>query len=379
MPEALDRIADLVRRVDCPVQVDGGIKHDNARAVVRRRRPPARRRLGDLRLRGPDAHLQAARRSPAVTPLELALDLAERGRGTTHPNPVVGAVVERDGEVVGEGWHERKGEAHAEVHALRAAGERARGATLYVSLEPCSHHGATPPCTDAVIEAGIARVVIGARDPTPGRDGIARLACGRDRGRARRLVRGATAERGLAHLGLTRSAVRHLQGGDHARRSRRRAGVTLGDRRGVAPARPRAACRLRRGRRGHGHRPRRRPTARRARRPRPAPAAAARLRLRAAAPRLRARAALGIARDGAGRPRRRGRAVAPAGGRPDARDVVPRARASSTSCCSSSLRRSPAPGHAGRAISQSRFRCRASRPRRVGDDVLLEAYVHEPL
>jgi diaminohydroxyphosphoribosylaminopyrimidine deaminase / 5-amino-6-(5-phosphoribosylamino)uracil reductase len=110
-----------------------------------------------------------------VTPLELALHLAERGRGTTHPNPIVGAVVEREGEVVGQGWHERKGEAHAEVHALGAAGERARGATLYVSLEPCSHHGATPPCTDAVIEAGIARVVIGARDPTPGRDGIARL------------------------------------------------------------------------------------------------------------------------------------------------------------------------------------------------------------
>ena len=111
-----------------------------------------------------------------MTLLDLALDLAERGRGTTHPNPVVGAVVESGGEVVGEGWHERKGEAHAEVHALRAAGDRARGATLYVSLEPCSHHGATPPCTDAVIEAGIARVVIGARDPTPGRDGIARLA-----------------------------------------------------------------------------------------------------------------------------------------------------------------------------------------------------------
>jgi diaminohydroxyphosphoribosylaminopyrimidine deaminase / 5-amino-6-(5-phosphoribosylamino)uracil reductase len=110
-----------------------------------------------------------------MTLLGRAIELAERGRGTTHPNPIVGAVVERDGEVVGEGWHERKGEAHAEVIALGAAGDRARGATLHVSLEPCSHHGATPPCTDAVIEAGIARVVIGAGDPTPGRDGIARL------------------------------------------------------------------------------------------------------------------------------------------------------------------------------------------------------------
>jgi diaminohydroxyphosphoribosylaminopyrimidine deaminase/5-amino-6-(5-phosphoribosylamino)uracil reductase len=107
--------------------------------------------------------------------LDRALELAERGRGTTHPNPVVGAVVVRDDEVVGEGWHERRGAPHAEVHALRSAADRARGATLYVSLEPCSHHGATPPCADAVIEAGVARVVIGAGDPTPGRDGIERL------------------------------------------------------------------------------------------------------------------------------------------------------------------------------------------------------------
>jgi diaminohydroxyphosphoribosylaminopyrimidine deaminase/5-amino-6-(5-phosphoribosylamino)uracil reductase len=107
--------------------------------------------------------------------LDRALELAERGRSTTHPNPVVGAVLVRDDEVVGEGWHERRGEPHAEVHALRSAADRARGATLYVSLEPCSHHGATPPCADAVIEAGVARVVIGADDPTPGRDGIERL------------------------------------------------------------------------------------------------------------------------------------------------------------------------------------------------------------
>ena len=80
--------------------------------------------------------------------LERALELAERGRGTTHPNPVVGAVVVRDGEVVGEGWHERKGGPHAEVVALEAAGEAARGATMYVTLEPCSHHGQTPPCVD---------------------------------------------------------------------------------------------------------------------------------------------------------------------------------------------------------------------------------------
>jgi diaminohydroxyphosphoribosylaminopyrimidine deaminase / 5-amino-6-(5-phosphoribosylamino)uracil reductase len=99
--------------------------------------------------------------------LERALELAERGRGTTHPNPVVGAVVIREGEVVGEGWHERKGGPHAEVVALKAAGEAARGATLYVTLEPCRSWGQTPPCTDAVREAGIAKVVAGALDPNP--------------------------------------------------------------------------------------------------------------------------------------------------------------------------------------------------------------------
>ena len=88
--------------------------------------------------------------------LQRALELAERGRGTTHPHPVVGAVVAQGDEIVGEGWHERKGGPHAEVVALRAAGEAARGATLYVTLEPCDHHGTTPPCVDAILAAGIA-------------------------------------------------------------------------------------------------------------------------------------------------------------------------------------------------------------------------------
>ena len=99
--------------------------------------------------------------------LERAFELAERGRGTTQPNPVVGAVLVRDGDVVGEGWHQRKGEAHAEAHALAAAGDRAGGATLYVTLEPCASWGSTPPCARAVIDAGISKVVIGTRDPNP--------------------------------------------------------------------------------------------------------------------------------------------------------------------------------------------------------------------
>jgi diaminohydroxyphosphoribosylaminopyrimidine deaminase / 5-amino-6-(5-phosphoribosylamino)uracil reductase len=105
--------------------------------------------------------------------LERALELAERGRGTTKPNPVVGAVIVRDGEVVGEGWHQRAGGPHAEVLALEHAGERARGATVYLSLEPCSTQGRTPPCTEAIVAAGVSRVVVGAEDPV--QDGVTRL------------------------------------------------------------------------------------------------------------------------------------------------------------------------------------------------------------
>lgn len=96
-----------------------------------------------------------------------ALQLAERGLWTTSPNPRVGCLLVRDGGIVGEGWHEKAGEPHAEVHALRAAGDRARGATAYVTLEPCSHHGRTPPCAEALIAAGVSRVVAAMTDPNP--------------------------------------------------------------------------------------------------------------------------------------------------------------------------------------------------------------------
>jgi diaminohydroxyphosphoribosylaminopyrimidine deaminase/5-amino-6-(5-phosphoribosylamino)uracil reductase len=137
-----------------------------------------------------------------------ALRLAERGAWTTRPNPMVGCVIAQGEEVVGEGFHRRKGEAHAETHALHAAGARARGATAYVTLEPCAHHGSTPPCADALVAAGIARVVAASRDPFPAVDG---------RGLER--LRGA----GIAvETGLMEAAARTLNRGFFARIERGR-------------------------------------------------------------------------------------------------------------------------------------------------------------
>ncbi|HJT38283.1 MAG TPA: bifunctional diaminohydroxyphosphoribosylaminopyrimidine deaminase/5-amino-6-(5-phosphoribosylamino)uracil reductase RibD [Actinomycetota bacterium] len=103
--------------------------------------------------------------------MRRALRLAERGRGRTAPNPPVGALVVAGGEIVGEGWHRGAGQAHAEVEAIEAAGARARGATIYLTLEPCTHQGRTPPCAPRLVEAGIARAVVATLDPNPNESG----------------------------------------------------------------------------------------------------------------------------------------------------------------------------------------------------------------
>ncbi len=137
-----------------------------------------------------------------------ALRLAERGLYTSQPNPRVGCVIAHGDEVVGTGFHQRAGEPHAEVYALREAGARARGATAYVTLEPCAHHGRTPPCADALIAAGVARVVIAAEDPFPQVDG---------RGTARLRAAGITVD-----TGLMREAAREINAGFFSRIERGR-------------------------------------------------------------------------------------------------------------------------------------------------------------
>src|SRR5881397_220374 len=114
-------------------------------------------------------------RPPERAAMERALDLARRGWGRVAPNPLVGAVVLAGDALVGEGYHAEYGGPHAEVVALETAGERARGATLVVNLEPCAHHGKTPPCTDAIIAAGVTRVVAAIRDPDPAARGGAEV------------------------------------------------------------------------------------------------------------------------------------------------------------------------------------------------------------
>ena len=99
--------------------------------------------------------------------MKRAFELAERGRGHTDPNPCVGCVIVKNNKIIGEGWHKKAGGPHAEIEALKAAGKQAKGATMYVTLEPCCHFGKTPPCTDAIIRAGIKHVIAAKIDPNP--------------------------------------------------------------------------------------------------------------------------------------------------------------------------------------------------------------------
>ena len=141
-----------------------------------------------------------------ATWMARALQLAERGLNTTSPNPRVGCVMVKDGKNIGEGWHERAGEPHAEVHALLVAGRTTKGATAYVTLEPCSHHGRTPPCADALIAAGVKRVVVAMQDPNP-------LVAGR--GNAKLKAAGVAVE-----CGLMEAAARELNIGFISRMTR---------------------------------------------------------------------------------------------------------------------------------------------------------------
>ena len=315
--------------------------------------------------------------------MRRAVELAERGRGTTYPNPLVGAVVVRDGEVVGEGWHERRGEPHAEVNALRAAGERARGATMYVSLEPCAHHGSTPPCTDAILEAGVARVVVGVRDPNPNVSGGG-VELLREAGVDVEVVEGEPAWH-----------ARDLNAGWLSVHERGRpwviykAAVTLDGRMTVpgerwvtgeerAAPRARAARLGRRGRGRHGHRPCRRAASRRARSGRAEAAAPARVRPRPAAGRLRARAPQRRrSKTSCARSQQRAcrRSCSKAGPRSRRRSSP---RISWTSSSSSSRRRWPARARRSRASCPQPLKLKRLRTEQVGDDVLLEAYVHDP-
>src|SRR3954468_12085950 len=134
--------------------------------------------------------------------MALALALGRRGQGRTWPNPAVGAVIVKDGVIVGRGWTQPGGRPHAEVEALQRAGEAARGATLYVTLEPCSHHGKSPPCADAVISAGIARVVSAVEDPNPEVAG---------QGHARLRAAGITVDIGVGAADATRDHAGHFR------------------------------------------------------------------------------------------------------------------------------------------------------------------------
>ncbi len=176
--------------------------------------------------------------------MRRALRLAERGRGTTRPNPTVGAVIVRNGRVVGQGFHERAGGPHAEVAALASVRGDARGTTMYVTLEPCCHTGRTGPCTEAILKARPARVVVGCGDPNPLVDGrgIARLRRAGIRVDTGCLeTRGARRHPGVRDLDRQEAPAGHAEGRGHAGRLHRRRAPARAARPGL-PDRPRGAA-----------------------------------------------------------------------------------------------------------------------------------------
>ena len=315
--------------------------------------------------------------------LRAALELAAAGRGKTDPNPVVGAILVQGETTVGTGWHERAGGPHAEIVALTEAGPRARGATLYVTLEPCAHQGRTPPCADAIIEAGVARVVAAVGDPNPLTNGAgferlraAGIEVELPGGEAEWLAQGP--EPGVPGVGLPGAAVRRLQGGGDARRAGHGARLALGDRGGEPAARARAA--RRRGRRGgrDGDRARRQSDADRPGRAGRAAAAAARVRPRAPARGLRARAPQRPHRRGAPASRRRGRALAAPRGRPDAGHRLRQGRPGRPArpVRGADARPGAGPHYLGELPEPIRLLHASGQP--VGEDYLVTAYLREP-
>ncbi len=322
----------------------------NIRRLHDARRVAARRGVGDLRRRGSAARVPRARATRSRDVSSARSSSRARRAGRAYPKPPVGAVVVARRRGRRRGRRRRPAAGTPRWSRSTAAGERARGATLYVTLEPCAHHGTTPPCADAVVAAGVARVVVGARDPNPEATGGARAAArGGRRGRARRLVRGARRR--------TRRGAPGSRSGGRSSPTRRRSRST-----GASPCRAarwvsgeesrrrvhelRAAVGRGRGRRRDGAR--RRAAARRARRRDAArPAAPARLRARPAA---RTGSSSSCARGALDEELRAlargGRPVAAPRGRPDARRRVPRGGPRRQAARSSSRRRSPGRGPA---------------------------------
>ena len=377
MEDAYERIARTRELVDCFVQVDGGVKPENVRAVHEAGADLLVVGTGIFGFEDLPRRLPAAGTSPGMS-MERALELAAAADGRAYPKPTIGAVVVAGGEVVGEGATEADGR-HGEVVALAAAGERARGATLYVTMEPCAHHGTTPPCVDAVLAAGVARVVAGSLDPESGGGRRARAAAASRASRpssstasrrAARTRRGARGCRSAARSSPTRPRSRSTA----ASPSRASAGSPARSRAGscTSCAPPRTRSRSGWARSGSRTRGSTRATSMRRASRAGSRSAAARSPRAPSSSSAAARSRTSCARSP---PRASSRSCSRAARRSRARSSRP---GSSTSCSSSSRRRSPATARLVVPGLGGPLRLSHLTSRQVGDDVLLEAYLREP-